>query len=308
LIYNCSEINGQGKFGINNAAGTTVSNLVYENLTLPGKYIPQGTGSYRYTTFDNSTPLQMTYRITFNYTDDKGNKQNLTLEKIISTCYIKKQISYATATYDYGFKPWLAYDGGYYAPYGAEANNNEAKMRGDTIETTVCLGSPAYLSIASNVLGKQEVLWRNSERPMLRTQYNQAFYDYSYNQSASGYELLIDSIPCLIFKVNPTKTTIYTGTLNGLEFAFKVNVVNNHIAAIDTAICRGQSIDLKTLERIDNINGTVAWNVTNTLVTPTVDTKYTVYGISRDICPNQADYTITDNVSYIWITALEYGR
>lgn len=297
LIYHCSEINGQGQFGINNAAGTTVSNLVYENLTLPGKYISQGTGGYLYTTFDNSTPLQMTYRITFDYTDDKGNKQFLTLEKTINTCYIKKQISYATATYDYGFKPWLAYNGGYYAPYDAEANNNEAKMKGDTIETTVCLGSPAYLSIASNVPGKQNVLWRNSERPVLRTQYNESFYGYDYDLTPEGYKMEIDSLPCYIFKVNPTKTTTYTGTLEGLEFAFKVNVVNNHIAAIDTAICRGQSIDLKTLERIDNISGTVAWNVSNTLVTPAVDTKYTVYGIARDKCANQADYTITDNVS-----------
>jgi gliding motility-associated-like protein len=311
ISYHCSEVNGQGQFGIQNPSGAnTINSVVWENLTLPGQYLPQGTSKvYRYAQFDDKAPAQMTYRVTIDYIDENGVSQQMVTDRTFNTCYVKKQICYASAYYDYGFKPWLVYNG-YNVPIGYEGTNYEGKTTVDTIETTVCLGSPAYLSIASNVKGTQNVIWRNSERPMLRTQYNQAFYDYSYNQSASGYELLIDSIPCLIFKVNPTKTTIYTGTLNGLEFAFKVNVVNNHIAAIDTAICRGQSIDLKTLERIDNINGTVAWNVTNTLVTPTVDTKYTVYGISRDICPNQADYTITDNVSIhvdeqLWSTAGE---
>jgi hypothetical protein len=165
------------------------------------------------------------------------------------------------------------------------------------------LGETVYANIGNNTDGIQYLIWNNRERPELVSMQliNRQiipFLDYTFDQTLSGYEMWVNpTTTSLIFKLSPTQTTVYTGTLQGLDFAIKVNVVNNHIAAIDTAICRGQSIDLKALERIENINGISSWNVTNTLVTPMVDTKYVVYGIAKDKCPEQGDYTITHEVT-----------
>jgi len=304
ISFDCDEVNGKGSFGLQGTNASyvkTIKSRTWENLTVPGKYIPTGTGAtYQYTYFDENAPNTMTYRLTVAYEDNNGVIQQAVFTYTWKICYKKKVINYANASFSYLFSPYFndTYEiraDGYFT--NQLRANYTGKPTVDTVETTVCLGSPAYFALASNVNGKEHVVWNDPERPVLVTKQNHSFYNYTYNQTSTGYEMLVDSIPCLVFKLTPSKTTVYTGTLEGLAFVFKVNVVNNHISAVDTAICRGQSIDLKTLERVTNINGTVAWNVTNTLVTPTVDTKYTVYGIARDKCPDQTDYTITDNVT-----------
>jgi gliding motility-associated-like protein len=304
IYFDCDEVTGKGAFGLQGTNASyvkSVKSITWENLTVPGKYIPTGNiNNYQYTFFDENAPAKMQYRATVAYEDNNGVIQQAVFNYTWGICYKKKVINYANASFSYLFSPYFndAYE---IRAVGYSSNYLKANYTGkttvDTVETTICLGSPAYFALASNVGGKEHVVWNDPERPVLVTKQNHSFYNYTYNQTSNGYEMLVDSIPCLVFKLTPSKTTVYTGTLEGLAFAFKVNVVNNHIAAVDTAICRGQSIDLKTLERVTNINGTVAWNVTNTLVTPTVDTKYTVYGIARDKCPDQTDYTITDNVT-----------
>ncbi|MDR3706090.1 MAG: gliding motility-associated C-terminal domain-containing protein [Paludibacteraceae bacterium] len=304
IYFDCDEVTGKGAFGLQGTNASyvkSVKSITWENITVPGKYIPTGDiNNYQYTFFDENAPEKMQYRATVAYEDNNGVIQQAVFTYTWKICYKKKVINYANASFSYLFSPYFkdTYEiraDGYFT--NQLSANYTGKPTVDTVETTICLGSPAYFALASNVNGKQHVVWNDPERPVLVTKQNHSFYNYTYNQTSTGYEMLVDSIPCLVFKLTPSKTTVYTGTLEGLAFVFKVNVVNNHIAAVDTAICRGQSIDLKTLERVNNINGTVAWNVNNTLVTPTVDTKYTVYGIARDKCPDQTDYTITDNVT-----------
>ncbi len=161
-----------------------------------------------------------------------------------------------------------------------------------------------------------EIVWDNAN-PVPVAQNGSVRTDYASSTGSDGKTAMTISPITVngnppayagIFEFSPEETTVYTGTLFGLAFEYKVTVVDNRLAVQDTAICRGNSIDLKTLEIEENISGGVTWNVSNTVVSPLVDTEYLVYGIANNRCPQDTDYTLTQKIrvyvdSPLWSTS-----
>ncbi|MCL2414663.1 MAG: hypothetical protein FWC94_05350 [Bacteroidales bacterium] len=271
-------------------------NVEFTNQTTPGEYIPTRTADARWeVVFDGDAPETLTYDITITYTDLNGTPQTLNFQLTVGTCLI---IEYFGGTNNAEIdRSWLS--GMWCSPISDRTCRNSRNQPATVVEITICQGENAYLGLWTNMGQPLEVVWDNPELPVVwnpAVNAPLASSNFQYDPSTRTYTI---SHPerenNAYFRVSPQETTIYTGTLFGVEFAFKVNVIDNRLA-VDTVICFGESIDLRTLERVENIAGTAQWQVSNAIVSPLVDTEYLIFGRRQYMCPGQTEIFATEIV------------
>lgn len=316
--YYCDAPYGIGVFSIWVQNQTPISKIIdvqFTNKTTPGKYIPttKSSGVY-YVVYDGNTPAKMTYDVLVTYEGLDGIQRTFQKKNWeVSTCVKQMLINYRVHNYISSGGSSLSNT----SCSQSQCYNIGVGNPPRTVQISICRGEPAYLNLLSAIGSPFEVVWDGPEKPEPwnpEPSYSGGKpydnYTYSFQNGKHTFSIMpvssSGSIQCL-FKVMPQDTTVYSGTLFGVPFRFKVNVVNNHIVVTDTAICNGKSIDLKTLERSEMVNSPVSWSVTNTIVAPVVDTKYLAYGITKYKCVSQADYTLTEVVNVhvdnnVWVT------
>jgi len=317
FFYSCSESNGSGAFTFNYSSAQIID-VQFINKTNPGEYIPAWGPGYYLVYFDENVPGTMVYDLIITYEGLDGVERTYQrLNWIITTCQREMLINYRI--YDEIPVSW----GGLNSDrcLQKECYNKGTNSTPQTVEISICQGEPAYLTLVTAIGNPLEVVWDNEEMPVPWNPQP----SYAGGQPYNNYQYLLQDgkhtvsiVPVVsneaLFKVTPQHTTIYSGTLFGVPFMYKVNVVNHHIVVTDTAMCQGGSIDLTTLERSEMSDGEILWSVSNTVVSPLIDTKYLAYGITKHKCKSQTDYTLTDEVlvrvdAPVWATSpLVIGR
>lgn len=322
FYYDCNEANGEGTFECQFDNLQKIIAVKFENKTMPGKYIPtlkSSYSSYYYNVFwDENAPAHMVYDVTVTYlaTDGKTTLTYTYPNWQVPVCSKQMMINYAIGYTNL----WLnSYMSGKYC-----YSTNDYQIPGcynigvghtpTTVYKTICKGDVAYLIFSTVIHSPYEFVWDNEEQPIPVSSYNTPYtkdeYKYAYVNGKHIY--VVDTVTgyeSVFLMVKPDTTTLYTGTLFGVPFSCEVTVNDNRLSAADTIICSGQSVDLKSLENRNNIDGTVAWSVgANTVVTPLVDTKYLVYGVLKQKCSAwEESNTVTETVTVkvdkpLWVT------
>ncbi|MDR0874252.1 MAG: hypothetical protein LBN27_12435, partial [Prevotellaceae bacterium] len=299
LYFDCDERSGIGTISMSTYQNVdSILSFDFINQTTPGKYIPEGTpinneyGQHfiRYNvTFDENVPAKLTYSATMIYRRSDGQILTYSYPNFqINTCKKEKIVEYVIGT------GYATQSNG--TPLCSPVTYLQCWTKNDGSPTMVrqnfCKGTSTQLTLRSNTETPWTIIFDNEEK--LPTPSGAT---YAYVDGKHTYEFTPISTDKITFSVSPDKTTVYTGTLDGVAFAFTLNLVNySLVSAEDTIICSGQSIDLKGLENSENIAGAVTWNITNTVVTPLVDTEYLIFGLSKNACPGTYNLQRTDRV------------
>lgn len=316
--FNCDQRTGKGTFYVSAVQHIdSIYSITFTNATTPGKYIPTLSNIYYYESgssggatttgkgqaasatldiqFDQNVPATLQYSIVIKYRRLDGVILTKNSSIKINPCKKEKILEYAIAT---GFRvSSLGIPLCDVSEYQCYTENNDTPT---ILRANYCKGEAVPLLLRVNTGAPYIVEWDNKEKLPEPTGAN-----YSFTNGKHTYQVQDSTV---IFYVKPQKSTVYTGKFNGVAFAFTINLLDySLVVATDTLICKGQTIDLKSLERTANIYGTATWNVANTQVTPLVDTKYLIYGLSKNKCPSAYSYSRTDTVlvrvdSPLWST------
>jgi gliding motility-associated-like protein len=310
--FRCDIMNGMNKYVMTHSNLDSIISVDFVNKTFPEQYIPtwQMVSTHGsewpdyFVQFDENTPANMSYDITVTYRALDESVRTYTFYNIKPpACKAENIAEYAMADRKngIGFSNLLICD-------NAAHNQHLCYNVGTTspppksVSRTICDTEKAYFSIRSYNPPPWVIEFDTDDVfPIIIGSGTSATVDgktvYSCTPAKNPepfYDSYVD--PYMQFEVDGVQKT-YTGKINGVAFSFTVNVVDYRLAAQDTTICQGSSIDLKGLEIENNINGSVSWNTgSNTIVAPLVDTEYSVYGVGKYKCASQADYIRTDKV------------
>gem|GEM_PF-1937856 len=341
LIYNCYKVRGIGEFRLNyeNIERNDIVDVIFENKTLPGKYIPRWNGNawngpisgfYRIfsITWDENAPLFMLYDVSITFLAADGSLITKNFTDIgVETCQPESGLYYRIRR------------AGSYLQFTSMANLgcaptaqepwcvNFSTTSATTIVKKICKSECTFFVLSTPTGGDWvEVIWDNLDFgnlaiplpcnqqhvPIPATAYQSGIVDGKYFQRIK--KDWFDSAGGAAFMLCPKETTTYSGTVYGVPFSLRVEVEGADLAVMDTAICQGESIDLKTLELANNVDGLVEWAVGNeTVVSPQATTSYLLYGIPKFPCPaSNAGQVIEANVtlsvdSRIWATKKDFS-